>query len=99
MLSVAAAFEDFGEHSVKNIDKPIGVYRVSSEPISVDATSTASAVVKLFERPAVAVLPFENIGGDPEQDYFADGLTRPTCRGGRSSTRWIADAPRQGGNT
>ena len=41
---ITAAFDDLGEHTVKNIDKPIGVYRVSSEPRPVGATSTATSV-------------------------------------------------------
>ena len=45
---IAAAFDDLGEHSVKNIDKPIRVYRVSSEPRPVDAAPVAIEVDKLF---------------------------------------------------
>ncbi len=70
-----AVFEDLGEHTVKNIDKPIRTYRVSSRAGSIEAPPPASDVDKLFDRPAVAVLPFENLSGDLDQDYFADGLS------------------------
>ena len=67
------AFDDLGEHAVKNIDKPVHIYRASPDPGDRDATKRE--VDKLLDRPAVAVLPFANMSGDADQEYFADGLT------------------------
>jgi adenylate cyclase len=64
------AFDDQGEQQVKNIARPVHVYR-----IPIDAPrSTVTAPPPLPEKPSLAVLPFQNMSGDPEQDYFADGV-------------------------
>ena len=67
-----AAFEDLGEKSLKNISRPVRVYRILLSGADGKVGSDAKvAVVK----PSVAVLPFANMSGDPEQEFFADGLT------------------------
>jgi TolB-like protein/class 3 adenylate cyclase len=72
---LAAAFDDLGEQTLKNISKPTRVYRVStgSEETAVASDEPAGAP-SLPDRPSIAVLPFENMSGDAEQDYFADGI-------------------------
>ncbi|MCP5073208.1 MAG: IS3 family transposase [Rhodobacteraceae bacterium] len=69
---VNATFEDSGEHSLKNIARPVRVYRVRAETSETDGDLTK---VDLSSKPAIAVLPFDNMSGDPEQDYFTDGIT------------------------
>jgi len=70
---VDLAVEDLGPQQVKNIADPIRAVRISSA--GSDRPATSSARPDSERSPAVAVLPFENLSGDPEQDYFADGLT------------------------
>jgi adenylate cyclase len=64
------AFEDMGERRLKNIDAPIRVYSISMDRPSRDGTASVGQ-----ERPSIAVLPFVNMSGDPEQEYFSDGIT------------------------
>jgi len=71
---VAVEFTDLGEQSLKNIARPVRAYAVVRDglgPHQVVATPTSQSAPRL----SIVVLPFANIGGDPEQDYFVDGVT------------------------
>ena len=68
---VNAEFTDLGEHSLKNISRPIRAYAVGLTANADRLVSSPSSAPRL----SIVVLPFANIGGDPEQDYFVDGVT------------------------
>jgi adenylate cyclase len=66
------AFEDMGEQALKNIARPVRVYRlVTAAGSSMTRTSSGLA---LPDKPSIAVLPFTNMSSDPEQQFFADGI-------------------------
>jgi adenylate cyclase len=69
------AFTELGSQQVKNIHEPVRVFSVAAGRAAVvPASENASVPLALPDKPSIAVLPFQNMSGDPEQDYFADGM-------------------------
>ena len=84
-------FVDLGEKALKNIARPVRVYALAcdrqaakSEPGAIEAPP----VLSLPDKPSIAVLPFQNMSGDPEQDYFADGMVEDIITG-LSRIKWL----------
>jgi adenylate cyclase len=81
-------FEDLGEQQVKNIARPVRVYRVRDPGAAKSPSASAPAVLLLPDKPSIAVLPFQNMSGDPEQEYFADGMVEEIITA-LSRIRWL----------
>jgi TolB-like protein/class 3 adenylate cyclase len=83
---VPSKFVDSGEQRFKNIARPIRVYRIANDDLPfVPARRPA---LPLPDKPSIAVLPFQNMSGDPEQDYFADGIVEEIITA-LSRIRWL----------
>jgi TolB-like protein/class 3 adenylate cyclase len=84
-------FEDMGDQILKNIARSVRVYRVRSptaEPASSKVPAEVFSNLALPNRPSIAVLPFANMSGDPEQEYFADGMVEEIITA-LSRIRWL----------
>ena len=72
---VAANFVDAGEQSLKNIARPVRVYRLDIAPKAATASDVPRPIPAQSDKPSIAVLAFNNMSGDPEQEYFSDGIS------------------------
>ena len=84
-------FDDIGEQSLKNIARPVRVYQVrlgTAENAPKVTPTQAMPALALPDKPSIAVLPFANMSGDPEQEYFADGMVEEIITG-LSRIRWL----------
>jgi len=87
---LAITFEDMGEQQVKNIARPVRAYRALLAETAGRPSILSEAVAPwaLPDRPSIAVLPFHNVSGDPEQEYFVDGITEDIITA-LSKWRWF----------
>ena len=81
--SLEVAFEDIGEQQLKNIARAVRVYRVQ-----LNGATKAAPALQPPHKPSIAVLAFNNMSGDPEQEYFADGMVEEIITA-LSRTRWL----------
>jgi adenylate cyclase len=81
-------FEDLGEQQVKNITRPVRIYRVRDIGATRSSSAPALPALPLPDKPSIAVLPFQNMSGDSEQEYFADGMVEEITTA-LSRIRWL----------
>jgi adenylate cyclase len=72
---VAASFDDLGEQMLKNLPKPVRAYRLRAAAPAQPAAAATPVQHERVDKPAIAVLPFDNMSGEAEQEFFADGIT------------------------
>jgi TolB-like protein/class 3 adenylate cyclase len=82
---VEMEFADLGRQTLKNITQPVQAYRVLLDEKS---TAASTPLLPLPDKPSIAVLPFQNMSGDPEQEYFADGMVEEIITA-LSRIRWL----------
>jgi adenylate cyclase len=83
---VELAFDDMGPQSLKNIAEPMRAWRLrlngsAASPAPAKATAESAPALTLPDKPSIAVLPFQNMSGDPEQEHFADGMVEDIITG------------------
>ncbi len=78
-------FDDLGEQKLKNLSRPVRVWSWTTE----DTSESRRAKPARSDKPSIAVLPFNNLSGDPEQEYFSDGITEDIITA-LSKHRWLA---------
>ena len=81
-------FIDLGEKELKNIARPVRVFRIDLKVPITRASESARPALTLPDKPSIAVLPFQNMSGDSEQDYFCDGTVEEIITG-LSRIRWL----------
>jgi TolB-like protein len=87
---VLAVFEDQGEHGVKNITRPVRAFRIAMQASARQAArQAASPDTATQPKPSVAILPFDNMSGNPAEGYFADGITEDIITL-MSKNRWLS---------
>ena len=86
------SFDDLGDQQVKNITRPVRVYSIGSRTSSplgkAQMATTESRALPLPDKPSIAVLPFQNMSGDSEQEYFVDGIVEDIITG-LSRIKWL----------
>lgn len=83
-----AEFEDMGDLALKNVAEPVRVYRIATSRSSTGVASQEANALPLPDKPSIAVLPFDNMSGDPEQEYLADGISEDLITA-LSKIRWF----------